>query len=294
MESSQMKELVLMRAETFIHVGAGTGQGLIDLPIMRESHTGWPVIYGSAMKGALRAKAETNPALKENIATIFGKTDGAGNLLVGDARLLWLPVRSMNTHTVWLTCPAILQRLELDLQRLGKNTGQFAKDLSNVTMENCLLHKNLETRAGSALFIEEHSFTPEEICEGKIEKLITLFGTTEPCINELIKDRLVIVHDDVFAHFSQVATPVIPHISIEQKTKTTKDGSLRYEESLPPETMFYMTLLGVQRGGKSIDELDTLLADFKTNCYLQVGANETTGMGWFKLSLAKGSDHGSQ
>ena len=46
-------------------------------------------------------------------------SDHAGALLVGDARLVLLPVRSLTTHFKWVTCPALLDRLRWDTARLG-------------------------------------------------------------------------------------------------------------------------------------------------------------------------------
>lgn len=43
-----------LHAQTALHPGAGTALGLVDLPIQRERHTGWPTIPGSALKGILR------------------------------------------------------------------------------------------------------------------------------------------------------------------------------------------------------------------------------------------------
>jgi CRISPR type III-B/RAMP module RAMP protein Cmr4 len=43
-----------LHAITPTHVGTGTGAGFIDLPIMREKTTGWPLIPGSAIKGVRR------------------------------------------------------------------------------------------------------------------------------------------------------------------------------------------------------------------------------------------------
>jgi len=43
-----------IKALTPLHVGVGTGLGHIDLPIQREVHTKFPMIPGSAVKGALR------------------------------------------------------------------------------------------------------------------------------------------------------------------------------------------------------------------------------------------------
>ena len=45
------QELLGLIAETQIHAGTGRATGVIDLPIMREAHTGWPCVFGSAVKG---------------------------------------------------------------------------------------------------------------------------------------------------------------------------------------------------------------------------------------------------
>ena len=114
-----------LMAETSIHAGASESEGAVDLPIQREKHTGWPCIFGSGIKGAMRAKAETIPDIDRT--TIFGPPpkdnnagDHAGSLLVSDARLLFLPVRSLTGHYRWVCGPALLKRLERDLRRAGK------------------------------------------------------------------------------------------------------------------------------------------------------------------------------
>jgi CRISPR-associated protein Cmr4 len=88
-------------AETSIHAGAGSSVESIDLPIQREAHSGWPCVYGSAVKGALRARAEDKFGKNnDSVRYVFGPdtdnaSEHAGALLVGDARLLLLPVRSL-------------------------------------------------------------------------------------------------------------------------------------------------------------------------------------------------------
>ena len=39
--------------ETPLHVGSGTELGIIDLPIQRERHTGFPKIEASGLKGCI-------------------------------------------------------------------------------------------------------------------------------------------------------------------------------------------------------------------------------------------------
>ena len=93
--------LLGLLAETSIHAGAGQMAGVIDLPIQREAHTAWPVVFGSAVKGALRTLAHEQKA--PWLTAVFGPettnaSDHAGALLVSDARLLLLPMRSLTSH----------------------------------------------------------------------------------------------------------------------------------------------------------------------------------------------------
>ncbi len=156
-----MKHALLgLIAETSIHAGAGKAVGVIDLPIMRETHTGWPVVFGSAVKGAMRARAE-QVKLPE-LVDVFGPDtqnagDHAGALMVGDARLLLLPVRSLTTHFKWVTCPALINRAAADARRLGV---AGAVD-SPVTPTESVAFTPDHADKGS-LFLEEFHFTAEK------------------------------------------------------------------------------------------------------------------------------------
>jgi CRISPR-associated protein Cmr4 len=47
-----MKAIMLgLIAETSVHCGASRSTGIIDLPVARESATGYPFIPGSSFKG---------------------------------------------------------------------------------------------------------------------------------------------------------------------------------------------------------------------------------------------------
>ena len=49
--------LTLVHAMSPLHAGTGHSVGAIDLPIARERPTGIPLIPGSSLKGALRARS---------------------------------------------------------------------------------------------------------------------------------------------------------------------------------------------------------------------------------------------
>lgn len=118
--------MLYLYVETPLHAGTGRGIGAIDLPIQRETTTGYPTVYASSLKGRLRAEVvlalggdEKHPT----VTSIFGQAEESGAfggaLSPGDARLLLFPVRSLAGVWAWITCPAVLQRFVRDAAALG-------------------------------------------------------------------------------------------------------------------------------------------------------------------------------
>jgi len=276
-----------LRAETSIHAGTGQNVGAVDLPIQREAHTDWPCVFGSAMKGALRAHAEMRITPNAWITAVFGPesskaSDHAGALAVTDARLLLLPVRSLTGHFKWVTCPAVLKRLERDLRMLGKPLG-FAvpnEPVAGAVATPC---------GGDSVFLEEFQFAQKKVDE--LENVIselTRFGIE----NSALENQLVVMRNDDFADFCRTATAVTPHIAIDNASKTVVGGALWYEETLPPDTLLYVMLLAsAARNGtppplSDADVLGKITGMFagENKPYLQIGGNETVGMGWCKVT----------
>lgn len=282
--------LLGLLAETSIHAGAGQMAGTIDLPIQREAHTDWPVIYGSAVKGALRTLAEDQQY--SWIVDVFGPdtknaSDNAGALLVGDARLLLLPVRSLTSHFKWVTCPALLQRFQADLERLDLSRSFSGAGIPPIKgLEDALVPQR---EVAGPLFLEEFRCQTQPIDLSKVISALTSLMARHDAAAVLQK-QLVVVHDDLFRHLARFATPVNPHICLDNETKTVKTGALWYEESLPPDTVFYVCLVGqktrVKGGAKSAAEvLKHITQDLFKQSYLQLGGNETVGMGWCKVKI---------
>ena len=86
---NQTNLMIGLIAQTSIHAGAGSSAGAVDLPIQREGHNGWPCIFGSSVKGALRTKAEqlfaeqgqcnADNEAKKLLKTIFGPSTQLAN-----------------------------------------------------------------------------------------------------------------------------------------------------------------------------------------------------------------------
>jgi CRISPR-associated protein Cmr4 len=290
--------------ETSLHAGAGQALGVIDLPIMREAHTAWPCVFGSAVKGALRARAEGDKdsekrLLADEINLIFGhapngkgeSSEFAGALAVGDARLLLLPVRSLTTHFRWVTCPAALTRFQRDAERLGlgADIGEF--QVPDVDGETALVAEAVPYRH---LFLEEYRFQVDESLTETLEKVVAALAKLMPdSAGKALSHQFAIVANDAFRHLAEHATPVNAHVALDSATKTVKGTALWYEETLPPETLLYVGLNAVasrRKDGESKLTAADVMARLRESLfgehpYLQLGGNETVGMGWCRAAF---------
>ena len=287
--------LLLLTTETPLHAGTGQSTAGIDLPIQREIHNDWPCVYGSAVKGALRAHAFHHADFNAQDTTdLFGPDHGAaagerdsshaGALLVGDALLLALPVRSLQSSFKWVTCREALQRFSGHAQRLGLRLPP--SDIPAVQTLDAL------GEGKGQLFLEEFRLEQSQspVIATLAKQLAALSGGALTAAS--LQEKLVIVHDDIFSFLARNATAVNAHIAIDAKTKTVKDGALWYEETLPPETLLYVPLTATasRRKGSELkavqvlERFEQLLPEGKN--WLQLGGNETTGMGWCRVGIA--------
>lgn len=281
--------IIGLLAQTSIHAGSGQNTGVIDLSIQREGHNGWPCIFGSAVKGAVRTLAEDQG--NGQIGSIFGSEANiteanAGAVAFGDARLLLFPVRSLTSQFKWVTCPAALRRYQNDAARMG-----FAIDCAipevTWTEELALV---AEAQANNRLFLEEYRFNTQLHDLSQTIKVLRELMPEQDADN--LNKQLVIVSDDMFSFIVQHATPVNAHIAIDTETKIVMPGALWYEETLPPETLLYFPLsaAGTRKKDEKLDAKSIRDEVFKlfsgeNGAWLQVGGNETVGMGWCAVRI---------
>jgi CRISPR-associated protein Cmr4 len=280
---------------TPLHVGAGSSVGAIDQPVIRERHTGFPIIPGSAIKGVL-ADLWADELVKDNkgnlvrpdtreseLCQLFGNEDAtaatAGSLLIGEAKLLAFPVRSGKGCFAWLTCP-------LALARYARDTG---KDLSGTPAP-----ANNDTALvadGSALvFSDEKRVVFEEyplaVGAGDAAKIpAAVLDALKPAVSDAVWQdllkHLAIVSDELFAYFAVNACEVAQHICIDDATGVVKKGALFNQENVPSETLFYAPVCAKTAG--ALDKLAAKLTG--TGNLLQLGGDATTGLGWCSTNL---------
>ena len=254
-------------AETPIHPGTGRGMGVVDLPVAREAATDYPVLVGSSLKGALRDKTDENSRTER-----FGSQDQAGDLLVSDARLLLLPVRSLTGAYRWTTCPHLVERYVRDCDRAGRRPTSVTPPVVN--------RGDVLTSSSDKLFLEERQFRVSgEPASELIDAITPLLFHQET--RGRLHGQIAVLHDDDFTWFVRYGLSIQARNSLEDETKKSKN--LWYEETLPPDSVLYALITG--RNNTALDTLDSLFPD--EDPYLQAGGNETVGQGWLAVTVLK-------
>ncbi|MBX3197805.1 MAG: type III-B CRISPR module RAMP protein Cmr4 [Labilithrix sp.] len=267
--------MIGLLAETAIHCGAGRSAGIVDLPVAREATTDFPFIAGSGVKGALRGRARGGrPVETETVTELFGTADRAGKVLVSDARLLLLPVRSLTGTYRWLTSPLVIERYHRDLARCGVSaTRTPLPEIPRVDGVAGALGAGRGT-----LYLEEREFQLRGECP--VELHTSIGSLVRPAVTRArLTPQVVIVSDDDFAWFCRYAVPVQARNHLDAETK--KSNNLWYEESLPADTLLYSLISTRDAAARAaVGDLFT-----ETDPYLQLGGNETVGHGWTIVSF---------
>jgi len=257
-------------AETSLHPGSGSELGIVDLPIQRERHTGYPKIESSGLKGSFReAICGSNKEIEINlqrirpmdsikykegnsesktdyISLVFGPEKGdehAGSIAFTDGRILLFPVKSLKGIFGWITSPAVLERFKEDLMITGWENRFPFRDLSDLANT---YPKNSDLVISSKVVLEEYAFEvkPDEkttkIAKWFAEKIFPAKQDKDPYKywREKLEKDLVILSNDDFREFVTLSTEIITRTKI-GKEGVVEPGALWTEEYLPSDTILY-------------------------------------------------------
>lgn len=283
-----------LQAVTPLHVGIGRGVGFIDLPIMREKVTSWPLVPGSAVKGVMRDYFTQKKVEDRLINTAFGlggdDTGNAGSLVLTDAHIICLPIRSLYGTFAYVASPMVLERLKRDLIATGYKEVPDAPE----PKENEALHiPGTKLAADSKVFFEDLDFDAKQD-NGKTQewagKLAAAVFPTEPRWQEMFKERFAIVSDNSFNFLSETGTEVAAHIKIEDERKIVAKGALWYEEALPVETIMAGIAWCERTYGENGVNPETILNTFCSDPALemQIGGKATVGKGRVRCLFTRG------
>lgn len=282
--------ILTLFARTPVHVGAGNSVGVVDSPVMRERHTRIPIIPGSSLKGVMRDLFASKP---DEVCWLFGNDQSekdkekirAGALLIGEARVLAFPVRSAKGGFAWITCPLALQRYERD-------AGIDVKSEMFDGLEEEQCYGAEDVLLGENVVLEEYCLKSQGLTEDLASELVKILPGDK--LWQSAETRLVVISDTMFSYFVEHACEVVSRIRIDDETGVVAKGALFNQENVPSETLFY-SVIAAQTEKKKGDgkrtakeALEALKNTLKEEKVIQVGGDETIGLGYCSVSLEGG------
>lgn len=299
----QRAQTIFIKTITPTHPGSGSDLGVVDLPIQRESHTGYPKIEGSSLKGSLRDAFEQKGVDPLQVHAVFGydetndkgkkykeifdsKEQFAGALGFSDARILFFPVKSVRGVFAWVTSPNVVKRYIEDATICGENV-----DFS-IPQPNTIPNKSkVKLQNENVVILEEYSISVKE--NEDTTKLANYFKQKL----DIDPSKIVVLDDNTFSDFVKMFTEIVTRTKINNETGTVEEGALFNEEYLPSETVLYSLALFAPVFAPKVQNLDLKDAQdvekfFHSNApeVFQIGGNATIGKGICKLF--KGRENG--
>ncbi|MEU3231131.1 type III-B CRISPR module RAMP protein Cmr4 [Nocardiopsis alba] len=299
--------LLYLYAESPLHAGAAGAEGSLDLPIQRESTTGYPVVWGQSLKGALRSAGRDAGWEQDSLDRIFGKTvkregepgvnPSAGLLTVGDAQLVALPVPTLRRTFAWATSEVALGRLARKYTRLDPRSDRlgvpdvgdaqgWALDEEWVSdgqvLGSSLVPMSLPPKAEKSEWVK--GWADRIAADGIGEE-----SALAPFAKKFRSDLLV-VGTTVMGQLLRECTEHSVRVQLDPETKTVENGPFT-SEYLPTETLLATVL--TLRASQDVEhdaEHRRLLNELFDGAVLQIGGDETLGKGlvWSRL-VAGGS-----
>ena len=306
--------LFIYRALTGVHCGAAEGESGLDLPVVRERFTRFPLLPGSSLKGVWReycGKKWSEAEVKEAFGPEprEGETDSArpysGCLSFNDAWLLFLPVRASLGTFCLISCPMQMARYLEARQLAGLECSQHQMHEFAGHEDDSLFIPNREANpangeanpahvlkgfVGQKVYLEDMKLAIKVDPTEKKKALLAsdYFSFLPPRLAK----RLALVSDDTFQWLANNCLEVVAHNKLTEK-KTS--DSLWYEEVVPAESVFCQLILSSRSRaqGKEPEEaghyLDKL-ANTKVP-FFQVGGHETKGRGFMEVEALNKSNN---
>ncbi len=259
-----------------IHCGGEGDLGNI-LDIAREVHTGFPYIPGSSLRGNLRNIVDQSDHAAAD--RLFGKELTIGDQMgvhqvwFGDARLLWVPMRTMSKDNqdifVWVSCPTLLlnhalitrqEAVSFPEEAVGDRPGRYV-----------IADAGLEVQQATD-------------AQKNVMNLAKWPSHLESRIQSVWKKRRIVLPDSVF----QILMEHSLWTQVRNKIQSGENGANREGSAeifwtdicIPRDTIFYFTW-GYQAlknnliGSQDCQRLSTVLSGL-----VQVGGQGNVGRGW--------------
>ena len=190
-----------------------------------------------------------------------------GNIWIGDASLLWMPVSSLSHGVIWVSCPLLLKRW------------------ARLTNKEASVPSGYETNLDKTkpIYLRDAILKPDD------DKNKIWQGSTEPWQDwqkfglqsqETSSVERVLVLPD--AHCSTlIQMSLWRQVKIKLDDHKTVDGGFRYEEAIPSDTVMYFPWgTTTQANGHREVAQSTFTELLANHSLLQLGGQESLGRGF--------------
>jgi CRISPR-associated protein Cmr4 len=294
MSSNPPTYILFLKALTPLHVGTGRGASIhVELPVQRDEF-GFPTIWASSLKGALRTNFDKGSKCDKN--TIFGPEPASPEVSeyssaasFTDARLILIPGRLLKGVWAYITSPHMLEQLRILLEVRGERF-----DVPSISGNEALVSKPELILTGSDgrkyIVVNEARLEARED-KGVVESLSKVLPDK---VANMVREKGVIVVSDTVARDIVNRSMVIQYrVRLDPSTKTVVPGALWSEEYMPSNTvMASLVICREPRRRRSegetcasaTDVCSDLISYFtNTRNTIYVGGKETIGKGLVEL-----------
>lgn len=259
-----------------IHCGSQGDLGNI-LNIAREAHTDFPYIPGSSLRGSLRDEVEQQDSKAAD--RLFGQElrdgeqMGVHQVWFGDARLLWVPVRTLakgnQSAFSWISCPSLLRDRALLTRQVCPDFGDEA--VGNSAGEYMVADAKIHVRAAS----------PEQISAMNIDTWPEHLNTS---VKPILNKNCIVLPDSIF----QVLVEHSLWTQIRNKIQTSQDGANAQGSAevfwtdicIPRDAIFYFPWGYQVHPRQPISAEDCSIMHKTLTTLIQVGGQANVGRGW--------------
>jgi CRISPR-associated protein Cmr4 len=298
--------LLYLYAESPVHTGAANSVDVLDLPVQRESATGYPVIWGQSLKGALRQAAVDAHWDDARLQSVFGSAIGSpaedggttpGTLAVGDAQLVAMPVPTLRRTFAWLTSEIALARLARKYKVLATGATpalpEVASDRAMAASAAWSAGGTREVLGPCLVPFEDVPATGQsaggDVAEGgPLARWASRIADDALDWDPVLRPFAGKLRDDLVMAGSELV-PVLLRECTEQAVRVQLDASKTvangpfYSEYLPTETIMAASLTLREKGDSPGNR--AALSGLLDKKLLQIGGDETLGKGlmWGRL-----------
>ena len=263
MANSMKVSFYTIRALTNMQPGSGEAtQGVVDNFIQRDPATGYPVIFGSSLKGALRAFMEAHLNNDGVVSAIFGNNEQQGSYRFFSAHLIALPLRS-NKRPYYLAISPSVARHVLDMFEALEFLPDEGLKSELVCIRDMDVNRPRVKGAHDGLFIEDFEHLDDLTLE--LTNLSKLLHS---------EDIVVLPDEEFYKVLSNENLPVIARNYLENGISK----NLWYEQVIPRFSVFVTPLMYPANDGNFQQFHSTL-----TSNLLQIGGNATVGYGYCRV-----------